>query len=223
MNTSKDSNPTTNPDKFKTRRDVLKDGAKVAGASALAGVTIPYVHAQNDDPTIRIGLIGCGGRGGGAVQDALRASTEQGPVRLHALADVFQNKVDEKEKAFSNPDRPELSNKTDIGDRKFIGFNAYKEAIDTLRPGDVAILTTPCAFRWAHFAYAIEKGVNVFMEKPVCPDGPSGRRLLELNEKAKAKNLKVGVGLMCRHCEARGELFNRVQDGQLGEITMMRA
>ena len=224
MSAASESNQPTSPDNFKSRRDVLKDGAKVAGASALAGVTIPYVHAQNDDPAVRIALIGCGGRGGGAVLNALNTSTEQGPVRLHALADVFQSKIDEKERAFTNKEtRPDIANKVDLGDRKFIGFDAYKQAIDTLRPGDVAILTTPCAFRWPQYAYAIEKGVNVFMEKPVCPDGAAGRRLLELNEKAKAKNLKVGVGLMCRHCDARGELFQRVQDGEVGQITMMRA
>lgn len=219
MNSSETRNP------LKSRRDVLKDGAKFAGASALAGVTIPHVHAQNDDPTIRIGLIGCGGRGGGAVLDALSTSTEQGPVRLHAMADVFESKIDEKYNSFSNAElRPEVANKVDVTpDRKFVGFDGYKQVIDTLRPGDVAILTTPCAFRWVQFAYAIEKGVNVFMEKPVCADGPSARKMLALNEKAKAKNLKVAVGLMCRHCDARGELFNRVRDGEIGEILNMRA
>lgn len=221
MKETPDSDKPTETSNLTTRRDALKKTG--VGVGALAGVTIPYVHAQNDDPTIRIGLIGCGGRGGGAVLNALKTSTEQGPVRLHALADVFQSKIDEKERAFTNPDRPEVSGKTDLGDRKFVGFDAYKKAMDTMRPGDVAILTTPCAFRWPMFEYAIEKGLNVFMEKPVCPDGASGRRLLELNKKAKAKNLKVGVGLMCRHCEARGELFNRVRDGEMGEITMMRA
>jgi predicted dehydrogenase len=204
-----------------TRRDAIKKTG--FGVGALAGVAIPHVHAQNDDPTIRIGLIGCGGRGGGAVLNALKTSTEQGPVRLHALADVFQEKVDEKERSFTNAEqRPDVANKVDLGDRKFIGFDAYKKAMDTLSPGDVAILTTPCAFRWPMYEYAIERGLNVFMEKPVCPDGPSGVRLLEMNKKAKAKNLKVGVGLMCRHCDARGELFNRVRDGQMGEIVMMR-
>ncbi len=63
------------------------------------------------------------------------------------------------------------------------------------------ILATPPAFRWVHFTYAIEKGLNVFMEKPVCVDGPTGNRMLALGEKSVKKNLKVGVGLMCRHCE----------------------
>jgi predicted dehydrogenase len=108
-------------------------------------------------------------------------------------------------------------------DRRFIGFDAYKKAIDCLKPGDVVIFATPPAFRWVHFTYAIEKGVNVFMEKPVTVDGPSTRRMLALADQSEAKGLKVGVGLMCRHCEARGELFDRIQDGQLGDLVLLRA
>src|SRR5207302_5521491 len=107
--------------------------------------------------------------------------------------------------------------------RKFIGFDGYRRAMDTLRAGDVVILTTPPAFRWAHFAYAIEKRLNVFMEKPITVDGGSTRRILELNQQAERHNLKVGVGLMCRHCNARTELFNRIRDGQIGEINLLRA
>ena len=210
---------TDEPKPLSSRRDALKT---VAAGSALAGVSIPHVFAANDDPTIRLALIGCGGRGAGAVSNALKTSTEQGPVKLHAMADVFEKNLESKYQALAN--RPEHENKIDVPpERRFIGFDAYKSAIDTLRPGDVAIFTTPCAFRWVHFAYAIEKGVNVFMEKPLTADGPSTRKMFELNEKAKAKNLKVGVGLMCRHCVARGELFDRVQNGEIGEILNMRA
>ena len=95
--------------------------------------------------------------------------------------------------------------------------------MDVLKPGDVVILTTPPAFRWVHYTYAIEKGLNVFMEKPVTVDGPTTKRMLALNDKAIEKNLKVAVGLMCRHCEARRELFDRIQNGEIGDITMMRA
>ena len=91
-------------------------------------------------------------------------------------------------------------------DRRFIGFDAYRKAIDCLGPGDVAIFATPPAFRWVHFGYAIEKGVNVFMEKPVTVDGPTTRRMLELAEKSVRKNLKVGVGLMVRHCRGATSL-----------------
>ncbi|MBE7498266.1 MAG: Gfo/Idh/MocA family oxidoreductase [Verrucomicrobiaceae bacterium] len=201
-----------------SRRDFLKTATKAtAGLSVLSGISIPYVHAAGSDE-IRAALIGCGGRGTGAASNAM--TVKQRMPRLVAMADVMKDRLDA---SFENltkkhPDRMSVSE-----DAKFIGFDAYKNAIDTLRKGDVAIFTTPVAFRWVHYKYAIEKGVNVFMEKPICTDGPTARRLLALNEEAKKKNLKVGVGLMCRHCRVRGELFNRIQDGEIGDLLLMRA
>src|SRR6185295_7510722 len=98
-------------------------------------------------------------------------------------------------------------------DRKFVGFDAYKKAMDCLKPGDVAIFATPPAFRWVHFTYAIQKGLNLFMEKPLTVDGPTSKRMFKLAEDATAKNLKVGVGLMSRHSRALEELAKRVHDG----------
>ena len=92
-----------------------------------------------------------------------------------------------------------------------------------VKPGDVVLLTTPPAFRWVHFSYAIAKGLNVFMEKPVTVDGPTSRKMLTLGAESVKRNLKVGVGLMCRHCKARGELFDRIQSGEIGDINLMRA
>ena len=94
--------------------------------------------------------------------------------------------------------------------------------MDLLKPGDVAIFTTPLTFRWVHFTYAIQKGLNVFMEKPLTADGPCSRRMLKLAEDAKAKNLKVAVGLMSRHSRPLQELQKRIQDGEIGEINLMR-
>jgi predicted dehydrogenase len=94
--------------------------------------------------------------------------------------------------------------------------------MDCLKPGDVAIFTTPLAFRWVHFTYAIHKGLNVFMEKPLTSDGPTSKRMLKLAEQASAKNLKVGVGLMSRHCRGMQELQKRIQDGQIGDLILMR-
>ena len=107
-------------------------------------------------------------------------------------------------------------------DRKFIGFDGYRKALDCLKPGDVAIFATPPAFRWVHFSYAIDKGLNSFMEKPVTVDGPTTRRMLKLGELSVQKNLKVGVGLMIRHCRARQELLARIRDGQIGDIVALR-
>src|SRR5204863_2322742 len=108
-------------------------------------------------------------------------------------------------------------------DRKYIGFDGYKKAMDVLKPGDVVILGTPPAFRWVQFTYAIEKGLNVFMEKPVTVDGPTTRRLFDLAEQSEKKNLKVSVGLMIRHCKARQELHRRIESGEIGELTLLRA
>jgi predicted dehydrogenase len=177
------------------------------------------LHAEGSgSDEIRTALIGCGGRGTGAASNAM--GIQKRVTRLVAMADVSEKRLKGSFEALSakHPDRMSVSE-----DNKFIGFDAYKNAIDTLRKGDVAIFTTPVAFRWVHFKYAIEKGVNIFMEKPICTDGPTARRLLALNEEAKKKNLKVGVGLMCRHCRVRGELFDRIQNGEIGDLMLMRA
>jgi predicted dehydrogenase len=200
-----------------SRRDVLKTSGGIAVASALGGVALPAVHAAESN-TIQAALVGCGGRGTGAAENAL--SVKNGPIKLVAMADVFKERLSSSyshlAKAFAKQvDVPD--------DRQFIGFDAYKKAIDCLKAGDVVILTTPPAFRWVMFKYAIEKGVNVFMEKPTTVDGPSTKKMLALAEEATKKNIKVGVGLMCRHCEARGELSKRIKDGQLGDIVLLRA
>lgn len=178
---------------------------------------MPHVHASQDD-TIRLALIGCGGRGTGAVQDA--ASSGAGPVKLVAMADLFQDRLDGSYNALKDA----LKDQIDVPpERRFLGFDAYAKAMDCLRPGDVAIFATPPAFRWVHFTYAIAKGLNVFMEKPISVDGPTSRRMMELGAQAGAKNLKVGVGLMCRHCVARRALFDRLRAGDAGELILLRA
>jgi len=199
-----------------TRRDFLKHSA--VGASVLSGIAIPHVHAAGSDE-IRAVLVGCGGRGSGAADNALKTKTKA-PIKLVAMADVQANRLKSSFEALSakHPDVMSVSE-----DAKFIGFDAYAKAMDMLKPGDIAICATPLAFRWVHFKYAIEKGINIFMEKPVCADGPTARRMLALNEEAKKKNLKVAIGLMCRHCERRQELFKRIQDGAIGDIILGRA
>ena len=90
-------------------------------------------------------------------------------------------------------------------------------------PATWRLLATPPAFRWVHFGYAIQKGLNVFMEKPVTVDGPSTRKMLKLAEESVAKNLKVGVGLMYRHSKSRIEIHDRIQSGELGQIIALRS
>lgn len=201
-----------------TRREALKTSGKLAATAALADLAIPKSVYAGENNTIKLAIVGCGGRGSGAVVDALH--TTSGPIELVAMADVFEDRMNGSYNAVSKafPDKVKVTD-----DTKFVGFDAYKKAMDCLSPGDVVILTTPPAFRWVHFSYAIDRGLNVFMEKPVSVDGPSSRRMLELGAKSVEKGLKVGVGLMCRHCHARGELYNRIQDGQIGDLLLTRA
>jgi predicted dehydrogenase len=196
---------------------------KVAGAAgALAALNAPRVFAQAGSKNeLQMALIGAGGRGTGAVIDAVNAGNF--PVRLVAMADLFKHRVDESYSALmqSLPDRPELVDVPE--DQRFVGFDAYKHAMDALRPGDIAIFASPLAFRWVHFQYAIERGLNVFMEKPVVADGPTAKKMFDLSKQADAKNLKCGVGLMVRHCRGRQELHKRIMDGEIGDLIAMRA
>jgi predicted dehydrogenase len=199
-----------------SRRELMKTTGQVAAASALAGVVLPQVHAGESN-LIKVALVGCGGRGTGAAENALRTS---GPTRLVAMADVFTNRLNS---SHANLQR-EFNQQIDVPqERRFIGFDAYRHAMDSLRAGDVVILGTPPAFRWVQFTYAIEKRLHVFMEKPISVDGPSSRRMFELGRQAQQHNLKVGVGLMCRHCDIRKELERRIRDGQIGDINLLRA
>lgn len=219
-------------DQGKSRRDFLKETAKPAAITTLAAGIMPKAFAA-DSSTINLAVLGCGGRGTGAVVDAL--SVKNGPIKLIAMSDVFQRRLDTSSRALKALHEPaeegqrrqpvefEASQIDVPPERMFAGIDSYKKAIDCLRPGDVAIMASPPAFRWVHFQYAIDRGVNVFMEKPITVDGPTSRRMLQLAEVSEAKKLKVGVGLMCRHCEARKQLLDRINDGAIGEIENLRA
>jgi predicted dehydrogenase len=204
------SSPLTN------RREFIKTTGRIAAASALAGVALPSVHAASTD-VIKLALVGCGGRGTGAADNALNCTG--GPLKLVAMADVFENRLSSSFDGLKN----KCGDKVDVSqDHKFIGFDGYKKAMDCLNPGDIVILTTPLAFRWVHFTYAIAKGLNVFMEKPLTADGPTSKKMLKLAEDAAAKNLKVGVGLMSRHSRPLQELHKRISDGEIGDVILLR-
>ena len=199
-----------------TRRTFLK---KTTAASAFAGMTVPHVFAAEDN-TVGVALVGCGGRGTGAAAQALNVVSL--PTKLMAMADVFDNKLKTSYEAISNEMRSKPG-KVDVPeDRKFLGFDAASKAIQAIKPGGIVILTTPLAFRAMHFKMAIDRGLHVFMEKPVTADGPKSRKMLELAAEADKKGLKCGVGLMVRHCRARQELWKRIQDGEIGDILSMR-
>lgn len=201
------------------RRQFIR--AASAGGAAMTAMHVPHVFGQTPSDEIQIALIGCGGRGTGAANDALKVANAK--LKLVALADIRADHVKRSLKALKN-ENEETPEQIDVPEeRQFVGFDSYKNAMDALNPGDIAIFATPLAFRWVHFQYAIDRGLNVFMEKPLTADGPTSKRMLELSAKADEKNLKCGVGLMVRHCRGRQELHQRIQDGEIGDIVMMRA
>lgn len=198
-----------------TRRQFITRTAVLAGTSVLAGIPLPAVHAAEDN-TIGLALIGCGGRGSGAAANAF--DSPHGPVRMKAMADLFPQRLD---KAFDvlQEKYPEQMK----APARFTGFDAWRKAIDVLKPGDVAMLTGYSGFRPGQLEYAVEKGINVFMEKSFAPDAPGLRRVIRAGEAAQKKNVKIAAGLQCRHSENRQELIRRIREGQLGEIQLIRA
>ncbi|MBM4027769.1 MAG: Gfo/Idh/MocA family oxidoreductase [Planctomycetes bacterium] len=195
----------------------MKWSGKLAAASALTGVSIPMVHGASDD-TIRLALIGCGGRGCGAAVNAF--DSPNGPVKLIAMADFFEDRLTRAHKNLSEP----YGAKMDVPpERRFAGFNAWRQAIDALRPGDVAMLAGYAGFRPQQLEYAVEKGIHVFMEKSFATDPPAVRRVIAAGAAAEKKNLKIAAGLQCRHSRNRQELIQRMRDGQLGDVQLIRA
>ncbi|RZM21921.1 MAG: Gfo/Idh/MocA family oxidoreductase, partial [Pedobacter sp.] len=193
------------------RREFLKTSALVAGGVMLNGVAFAGggAHSSVDD-TIKIALIGCGDRGTGAAYQAL--STKEN-LKLVAMADAFQDRLDNSYKVLSD----KFGAKVDVPqDRKFVGFEGYKKAIAL---ADVVLLVTPPGFRPSHFEEAIKQGKHVFMEKPVAVDAPGVRKVLAAAELAKQKKLNVVVGLQRRYQANYRETIKRIEDGAIGDIT----
>jgi predicted dehydrogenase len=217
------------------RREFMKNTGRVAAGFGLAGMSIPQVHAGENN-TIQLALIGCGGRGSGAVANAMSAgglvlgddsgtnreqgSAAGGPIKLVAMADLRQDRLDGSHKVLNKL----LGDRIDAPpEHRFLGFDAYRHAIDCLRPGDVAILTTHAAFRAPHLEYAVKKGINVFMEKDFAADPGGMKRVIRAGEAAEKKNLKIGTGLKCRHSSARKAMIQQIRDGAMGDIQIIRA
>jgi myo-inositol 2-dehydrogenase/D-chiro-inositol 1-dehydrogenase len=198
-----------------TRRSFLQTSSKALAAGALAGALPVERFALGASPgdTLRIALVGCGGRGSGAADQALKT----GPgVKLVAMADVFKDRLDISLKSIAeqNTDKVEVPD-----DNKFIGFDAYKKAIAL---SDVVIIATPPGFRPMLFEEAVRQGKHIFAEKPVATDAPGVRRFLAAAQEAKKKNLKVGIGLQRRHQTPYIEALQRIHDGQVGDVVSMR-
>ncbi len=184
---------------------------KTATASAAALSVAQAAHAASND-TLKVALIGCGGRGSGAAGQALNVPGTQ----LVAMADAFKDRLDSSLKNLKEAH----GNKVDVpADRQFVGFDAHKKAIAL---ADVVILATPPGFRPIHFEEAVRQGKHVFMEKPVAVDAPGVRKVLAAAAEAKRKNLKVGVGLQRHHQPGYLETLKRLHDGAIGDIHTLR-
>jgi predicted dehydrogenase len=204
-------NAQDNRGKTSSRREFLqRTGSGLAGA-ALAGALGARAYAGEDN-TIQVALIGCGGRGTGAAAQAL---STKGPTRLWAMADVFSNRL---QASFNNLSQ-QFPKQVDVSpDRRFLGLDAFKKAIDALGDGGVVILATPPGFRPIHLEYAVEKGRHVFMEKSFAVDAPGIRRVLRAGEQAAKKNIKIAGGLMSRHYKPLEDAVRQIHDGILGEV-----
>ena len=191
------------------RRDFLRSTtAAAAGITLAGGLNIARMaHAAGGDE-LKIALIGCGGRGSGAVKDCLSSNQN---VKLIAVADAFDNNAHDCLKNLRKQE--EIVQKIDVPeDRIFVGFDAYQKAIAA--GPDIVLLATPPGFRPIHYAAAIAAGKNVFMEKPCCVDAPGFRSLLETNNLADEKGLKVAVGLQRRHSSHYVSAVKQIQDGR---------
>lgn len=203
------------------RRDFFKQSSSVLVASGIGGAMVAnnlsLARAANvvGDDTIKIGLVGCGGRGTGA---ATQAMNTEGPTKLVAMGDLFPDRLQGAYRAIKS----RHNDKVDVPrERQFVGFDCYEKVLEC--DIDLVILATPPGFRPLHFEAAVNADKHIFMEKPVAVDAPGVRRVLAANEVAKAKNLAVQVGLQRRHEVAYKEIINELQNGILGDINFMRA
>ncbi len=195
-----------------SRREFLNTSGRIAAASVLGVAAAPAVHAAEDN-TIKVALVGCGGRGSGAAVNAL--STKSGPIKLVAMADVFEDRLQSSHKNLTAI----VGKQMDVPkDRQFIGFDAYKKAIDCLDETGLVLLATPPAFRPIHLEYAVAKGRNVFMEKSFAVDGPGIRRVLKAGQEASKKNLKIAGGLMSRHSTPLVQAVEQIHGGKIGDV-----
>lgn len=198
-----------------TRRDFLGQSARTSAAlSTLALASGNLVHAAGGSEKLKLGLVGCGGRGAGAANQALTADDG---VTLHAMCDV-NKEVMTNAHAILEKGKP---GRIDVPEeRRYNDFEGYKRVIAEC---DVVILATSPGFRPQHFEEAVAQGKHVFMEKPVATDIDGIKRVIEAGKQAKAKNIKVGVGLQRRHQPGYQEWIRRIQDGAIGDVLTIRA
>ena len=207
-----------NPETKNSRREFVKNSAIIAGGTIAMPLLSRANYFSGADDAIKIAIVGCGGRGTGAITQAL--STKQN-VKLVAMADAFRDRLDDcyKELMKDEGDGSSVKAKVDVPEeRKYVGFDAYKKA---MAHADVVILTTPPGFRPIHFAEAVSQGKQIFMEKPVATDPAGIKKVLEAAEIAKQKKLNVVVGLQRHYQNSYRELYSR--KNLIGDITSAQA
>ncbi len=192
----------------RSRRNFLKTTVAATGAVATSGLVIPRVHAQGSD-IIKVGLVGCGGRGRGAILNALKADYR---ARCTALADAFPDALEFAKKTLPNQAKDQFAVDDD---HCFSGIDAYKQLIPEV---DVVLLCSPPHFRPAHLEEAIKAGKHVFCEKPVAVDPTGVRKVLEAAKLAEEKKLNLVSGLCWRYDVGVKETIQRIKDGAIGEI-----
>jgi Predicted dehydrogenases and related proteins len=202
-----------------SRREFVKQSSLLAGGLLAAPLLSKANYFSGADDTIKVALIGCGGRGTGAAMQALLSKQN---VKLVAMADAFRDNLDRSYKRLTAPPESadnDVRSRIDVPEeRKFAGFDAYQKAIAL---ADVVILATPPGFRPIHFEEAIKQNKHVFMEKPVATDPAGVKRVLEAAEVAKQKKLNVVVGLQRHYQNSYRELFKR--KNLIGDITSAQA
>lgn len=197
-----------------SRRAFLKSTGTAVLANTLAlTMSFPDQAKAANKNTLKVGLIGCGGRGTGAAVQALKADPD---AVITAMADVFSDRLEEAYQSLVKvfPKRIKLNK-----DHKYIGFDAYKKVIES--DVDVVLLATPPSFRPDHLMAAVEAGKHTFCEKPVAVDAPGVRKVLEAAKKAKQKNLSILSGFCFRYDMANRATFGKVHQGEIGEIKMV--
>jgi myo-inositol 2-dehydrogenase / D-chiro-inositol 1-dehydrogenase len=208
---------TTNSTPPTSRRQFLKTSTAALSAAAVTSLDISrFAYAAGSDE-IRLALIGCGGRGTGAVANALQNPVHSN-MKLVAMADAYSTNLERSFQGLS----AQFRDRIDVpGDRRFSGLDAYKQALDC--DAHIALLCTPPGFRPRQFEAAVQAGKHVFMEKPVAVDAPGYRRVKAANEEAKKKGLRVAVGHHLRHSVNHREVIQQIHDGLIGDLLYTRA
>ncbi len=185
-------------------------GAVALGSTFALNIGLPKSsYAMNTD-TLKVGLIGCGGRGTGAADQALKADPN---VVLTYMADIFQDRLDLSIKSLKDIHGDKIKVEKDT---MFVGFDGAKKVIES--DVDVVILTTPPYFRPKQLEMAVEAGKHIFCEKPMAVDAPGIHRVLAAAKKAKEKNLSLVSGFCWRYHTPKREIFNRILDGAIGDV-----